>query len=200
MELEAFGKTIEFELNSKNIKIISIVISVVLVLGIGTFLIYPKIEKILSNKKNIENITVERDKKKNSYLKEKKKVDRLNNIYLKQKEDLELLQKKFERASLTDVLDLKIAVQKIMDYLDLKVIEIGKTETIETKKKGYIKKYIPYTIIGEMDQIGKLFYYLENSKNWLLTFSGNGFNITSSNKKNKLQVKFKIGAYIKKGE
>jgi len=200
LELEAFGKTMELELSPKNINIISIVFSTILVLTIGIFLIYPKIISIKDNKQQIEKVTLTMKTKESKYLKEKEKVDRLNEIYQKQKDELELLQEKFEKASMTDILDLKIAVQKMIKYLGIKVTAIGQTEKVATKKKGYVKKYVPYSIEGEMHQLGRLFYYLENSKDWLLTFSGNGFNIKSSNEKGMLQVKFKIGSYIKEVE
>ncbi|MGM0507869.1 MAG: hypothetical protein ACQERZ_01685 [Fusobacteriota bacterium] len=200
MELEAFGQTLEINLNQKNIIVISGILGFVIMISIAIFFIMPKIQNISQNKDEIRKLENDVRVAKAKYQSEKKKVDKLVSIYEKQKENLTILEEKFDRASLKDILELKISIQKMIDNLKLNVISVGGTQREEVKKEGYIKEYVPYEVDARFYQIARLFYYLENSKDWLLTFGDTGFVMKAKGDEGVLNLKFKIGAYIEEGD
>lgn len=203
-----FGQEIdlgfEIELNEKTAGILVTVSSVVLIALVGFFLIASPIKDMTKTNKQISKKEKELLKYEQSNKKIKNNYENLNKIYQDQQENLESIRKKFENASLRDETDLKIAIQEIIDYLDLDLVSTGASEIAEDKPE-YVKKYTEYIIKGEFYKLGRFFYYLENS-NWLLTFKGSDLimekmNVDkkSRNSRELVQVRFKIGAYIIKG-
>ena len=91
---------------------------------------------------------------------------------------------------------MKYMVADIAEYLDIKIVEIGETEILEENAE-YIKKSIPYSLIGDINSLGKMFYYLENS-NYLVSFKGSNLDIQISGDEN-VSVRMNVGGYFGRG-
>lgn len=202
MTLNLFGQTLNLE--DKHIMAgTGIVVALVAILG-AMFLVMPKYQRYTEVKTELETNQITLANEQARYTKEYAKLQNLKKIYEEQKMNLEALKQRFQDASLKDETDLKILVQKLIIDLGLKSIEIGAAE-VAAEKQSYTKKYIPYKLTGSFEQMGRFFYYLENSK-WLLTFKGSDLKLTKMEKmkdpKTKieyLESSFKVGAYILKG-
>lgn len=120
--------------------------------------------------------------------------------YEEQKENYEKLKVKMENASVQNNAVLKEVVQKMLDYLNVKLVSIGAIQGSEEVVESYYeKKYIPYSLQGKGNDISNLFYYLENSE-WLLTLKGSIINMTrsGSGEDERVSVNFRLGAYYPK--
>ncbi len=192
-----FGKEINLELDEKKISIISIgVVVLIAILGAG-IVVVPKAFELKAKKTELSIAEGELKKKEAEKESVQARVANKNKRYQESKIYLGELEEKFRKSALKDETELKIAVQKIINNLKLELIETGLSEKVE-ETPDYEKRYIPYVVEGEFYQIGRFFYYMENSKNWLLTFKGSALNIKKieKNKKEFINVKFKVGAYI----
>ncbi|BDU49583.1 hypothetical protein [Haliovirga abyssi] len=212
---EIFGKEIDIDvkIDEKGIMALSIVASIILIAATGYFIIYPKVIKITQNKQEVKKKNQEIVKVEKAYKSIKSKYDLANKIYSNQKDKLEILNSKFANSSLKNETDLKIAIQKFIDYfkldilktgsvqIDAKEIKIEPANDKDKKIKIYKRMYIPYTVQGNLKDITTFFYYLENSK-WLLTFKKSDLSIKKLETKNmsqdtgKIEVNFKVGAYV----
>lgn len=203
MTINLFGQSISLE--EKHIMIgTGVIIGVIALLG-AFFLVMPKYTRYTEVKTELETEQASLQSEQAKYTKEFAKLQNLKKVYEEQKMNLEALKNRFKEASLNDETDLKILVQKLIIDLGLKSIEIGAAE-VAAEKQSYTKKYIPYKLTGSFEQLGRFFYYLENSK-WLLTFKGSDLRLTKQEKTGKdgktkieyLEASFKVGAYILKG-
>ena len=199
MTLEAFGKEIDInlEMNQQTIKNIVVGVSILIIIGIAVGLIVPKGILYSKKSKELDNLKIQYTKAQAEYNAERATVDKLKNIYAGQQLNLEKLKDRFKEASLSDESDLVEAIFLIMRYLNLKY-EYSRPEIAEVKK-GYVKIYMPLEVEGEFYQVSRLFYLLENSKNWLLTFKGSNLEMIKKEEGKKLGVKFNIGAYLLQG-
>jgi hypothetical protein len=92
-------------------------------------------------------------------------------------------------------------IQDILDHLNIELLEIGKTETMEIEgNKEYKRKVMPYKITGNGRDIALFFYYLENSRA-LLTMKKSRLEVMTKpfsqgdQKTGLVEVKFKLGYY-----
>lgn len=197
-----FGKEVEIE--EEQIKYILGGVLILITILLVVFLIIPKVADLKT-----EYIKLGDTKKKlEEKVKEKQTVDQQLKDrwqqYQTQQVNLAELIEKFKGASLRDDTDLKIVIQNLINRLGLKSSEIARAEITEqtrTKSDGtvetlYTKVYVPYKLRGDFTRIGRLLYYLENSK-WLLTFNGSDLKIVRVEEKEKqyIDVIFKVGGY-----
>ncbi|TDT69787.1 hypothetical protein EV215_1326 [Hypnocyclicus thermotrophus] len=199
--MEIFGRDIDFSINTdfteKQLKISIIILSIAILIALLVPMIIMPSLSIRSKIKELKSVEVNLQKITTTYIKEKKKYNKQLEIYEAQKKDLKELEIKFKNSTIKDNTGLKIMIDDIAEYIGVKIIEIGSIE-IGEDKKGYTKKYIPYTVVGDILQISRFLYFLENS-DFLITLKGSSILINRINN-DKVQVKFKIGAYFIKEE
>jgi hypothetical protein len=199
--MELFGKEIDIDLDLKKLKLIILV-----GLGLGiviliTFLIILPIKTDLDKNKKLVSVKKEKISKDRELVRVEKKYEQISKEREKQNDRLYEVLKEFEEHSLKDEAQLKQMVQEILNYLDIKLIEIGKTE--EDPDAGtlqYIEKMIPYTIAGNGRDIALFFYFLENGKGLLTLESGRIEMINKAYDDAKqeggaVEVKFKLSYY-----
>ncbi|MDN5304648.1 MAG: hypothetical protein PWP46_1534 [Fusobacteriaceae bacterium] len=199
--MEIFGREIDFSITTdfteKQLKIAMIILSIAILIALiipmivmPSLTIRSKIKELESVDRNLQKITT-------TYIKEKKKYDKQLEIYEAQKKDLKELEIKFKNSTIKDNTGLKIMIDDIAEYIGVQILQIGSVE-IGEDKQGYTKKYIPYTVVGDILQVSKFLYFLENS-DFLITLKGSSVLINRISS-DKVQVKFKIGAYFIKEE
>ena len=199
--MELFGKEISIDLDDKQQEWVFYIVTLLLILmGTHLFVVKP-IVAIRKNKKIFEQEIVKHEKTSGILVASEEKYELQLAKYQEQKENYDKLSVKMENASVQNNAVLKEVVQKIVDYLGVKMISIGAIETRgEVVEEAYEKKYIPYNMEGKGRDMSNLFYYLENSE-WLLSLKGNAIDLTrgGSGEDEKVRATFKLGAYYPKG-
>lgn len=201
---QLFGQEINLDLDPKVFK--SLIFAASGIACIAFLIAYP-IPKAITLKKEKENYEaklLEKEKVESKKINEQKKLDRMEEILKEQEARLENLRDKFGQSGLKDETYLKVAIQVMINYLQLELVEQGSMQVAE-ETEGYTKIYIPYTVKGEYYKVARLLYYLENSR-WLLTLRGSDLEINSveetvkykdsTGTKEIVQSKFKIGGYL----
>ncbi len=196
------------KVSEKNLRLGTYVAIVVIVLlGIG-LLIVPNVKKLMDRQNTFKEKIAELEQKETELKQVEAEYAKLKIEKAKFEAELDELRQRFRESSLEDETHLKILVQTLINTLNLKMLFTGKSgDTV--KKDGYTKRFIPYEIQGDFDQVARFFHYLENSK-WLITFKGSeldmkGVKVTKKygDKEytyDKVKAKFKAGAYyIHKG-
>lgn len=197
-----FGK--EIDIQEDQIKYIIIGALVLVTVLLVIFLVVPKATEMQAAYAKLgETKTKLEGKVKEQQTAEQQLKDRMKQ-YEEQQVNLSALIQKFQEASLRDDTDLKIVIQKLINRLGLKSPEIARAEIADqtrnrpdgTTEVLYTKVFVPYKIRGNFNTIGRLLYYLENSK-WLLTFNGSDLKIARVEEKEKqyIDVSFKVGGY-----
>lgn len=199
--MELFGKEIPIELDDKQQEWAFYIVTVLIVLILTNFLVVKPIKAIRKNKALYEKELVKHDEITETLVTTEKKYKLQLAKYEEQKENYEKLTLKMDNASVQNNAILKEVVQKMADYLGVKMISIGAIESRgEVVETAYEKKYIPYSMEGKGRDVSNLFYYLENSE-WLLSLKGSPIDLTraGSGEDEKVRTTFKLGAYYPKG-
>lgn len=187
------------KLTEKNLKTAVYVFIVLIIVALVGIFIIPNI-MILKERHETYQVKVgELQKEKNNYEVAKKKYEDTKADAERYQKEFEALREKFREGIVEDETHLKILIQRLIGYLGLEMLRTGKLEQGEVGE-GYSKKFIPYIVRGDFDQISRFFFYLENSK-WLITFKGSELSMKSVKHKeqDKVEVQFKAGAYYSEG-
>lgn len=194
-----FGKEIKLDANMspKEAKLLLVFISVLVVGLLGYFqMVVPVLE--------IKKVNNEIEMKKSEKLGEEAKLkaaqreyeSRLQ-MYNEQNENYLMSKSKFDQASLVNDTSLKDMIAEMAEEVGVKIVEVGAVEVIEENEQ-FTKKYFPYTVQSDVNRLGRLFYWLENS-NQLVTFKGSPLEIQlteSAGIAGIVTVKMKVGAYF----
>jgi len=186
-------------LTEKNLKTtVYILIVLIIIALIGVFIV-PNVLELKSRHEEYQRKIAELQTEINNYEVAKKKYEDTKADAEKYAKEFEALKEKFREGIIEDETHLKVLVQRLINYLGLEMLKTGKIEQGEVGE-GYSKKFIPYTVRGDFDQVSRFFYYLENSK-WLITFKGSELKMSSVKYKeqDKVEVQFKAGAYYAEG-
>ena len=199
--MNLFGKEININMDKKETKLLVIIGSVIGVIFLVFFFVISPIGKIFDKKNELSKSKQEKISTEQNLKLLKKRYERVELEKTNQKQRLEKLLEEFRQHSLKDEARLKKMIQDILDHLNIELLEIGKTETLEIEgNKEYKKRLMPYKIKGNGRDVALFFYYLENSRA-LLTLKKSRLEVTvktfsEGNKKTGLiEVKFKLGYY-----
>jgi hypothetical protein len=199
--MELFGKEINIDFNKKQIKLSIIVGAVITIIFLFYFLVVSSIGRVYDKKDELAIIKQQKEDTVQTLRLLEKRYAGIEQERGSQQTRLEELLKEFESHSFKDEARLKEMVQKILDYLNIELLEIGKTETtvIEENSK-YQRKMIPYRIMGNGRDVALFFFYLENTKT-LLTLKKSRLEVFTKPfkgeniKEERVEVKFKLGYY-----
>lgn len=196
--MEVFGREIKLNTNitPKEAKIILLIVSILLVGVLSTSYIIMPALNIKDIRVDIDNKNSQLNIEKTNLKKAEKEYSQRYEIYQKQYENYNREKEKFENSSLSDETDMKYMVADIAEYLDIKILEIGASEITEENGE-YIKKSIPYYLKGNINNLGKMFYYLENS-NYLVSFKNSNLDIQIAADED-VSVRMNIGGYFGTG-
>ncbi len=195
--MELFGREIAIDLDDRQQELGFYIATVLTVLLITHLFIVRPIVTIRRNQKVYEAEVAKHEGVTTKLAAAEEKLQLQVAKYEEQKESYDELKVKLDNASVQNNAVLKEVVQKIVDYLGVRVLSIGAMETSGNVVEGsYEKKYIPYSLEGTGRDISNLFYYLENSE-WLLTLKGSIVDITrgGSGEDERVKTTFKLGAY-----
>jgi hypothetical protein len=199
--MNLFGKEININMDKKQTKLLVIIVTTIGIVFLVFFLVISPIGRIFDKKNELskaeqEKISTEQNLKLFEKRYERIKLEREN-----QKYRLEKLLEEFRQHSLKDEARLKQMIQDILDHLNIELLEIGKTETMEIEgNKEYKKKLMPYKIKGNGRDVALFFYFLENSRA-LLTLKKSRLEVAAKifsegdEKTGLIEVKFKLGYY-----
>jgi len=199
--MNLFGKEININMDKKQTKLLAVTGTAIGIIFLIFFLVISPIGRIFDKKKELsmakkEKISTEQNLKLFEKRYERVKVEREN-----QKYRLEKLLEEFRQHSLKDEARLKQMIQDILEHLNIELLEIGKTETVEIEgNKEYKKRLMPYKIKGNGRDVALFFYYLENSRA-LLTLKKSRLEVAvktfneGNEKTGQIEVKFKLGYY-----
>ncbi|OQY42081.1 MAG: hypothetical protein B6227_03275 [Fusobacteriia bacterium 4572_74] len=197
--MDLFGK--EININKKQIKLLLITGTIIGIIFLIYFLVISPIGRIFDKKEELVKVKQEKIVTAQNLKLFEKRYERIKVERANQKYRLEELLNKFNEYSFKDEARLKQIIQDILDHLNIELLEIGKTETVEIEgNKEYKRKVIPYKITGSGRDIALFFYYLENSKNLLtlknsrLEIMTKPFNMEDENP-GLIEVKFRLGYY-----
>lgn len=190
----------ELEIDKRGIILLSCIVSAVIIILAAIFVVYPKYKYLKARTIKLKKVSAKLKTEDRLYKKESFLLARLKRVYKSQQENLKKLESRFQNKGLHEEADLKIAMQNMINFLDIKMIELGASEVIE-EKSYYIKEVFPYKLKGEFYKIGRLLDYIENSK-WLLTLRGSVLKMIAikEGEKDEVEVTFKLGGYILKGD
>lgn len=196
--MELFGREIKLDTNitPKEAKLILLIVSVLIIGVLSTSYIVMPILNMRQIKSDILKKSNQLSSEKQNLKKAEQEYSRRYEIYQKQYENYNNEKAKFENSSLSDETDMKYMVADIAEYLNIKIVEIGETEILEENAE-YIKKSIPYSLVGDINDLGKMFYYLENS-NYLVSFKDSNLDIQIKDNEN-VSVRMNIGGYFGRG-
>lgn len=199
--MNLFGKEINIDIDKKQAKLL---INVGTVLGIVIlifFLVISPIGRIFEKKTELLKVEKEKISTEQNLKLFEKRYERIKLERENQKNRLEKLLEEFRQHSFKDEARLKKMIQDILDHLNIELIEVGKTETMEIEgNKEYKKRLLPYKIKGNGRDVALFFYFLENSKA-LLTLKKSRLELAVANfskgdkKTGLIEVKFKLGYY-----
>jgi hypothetical protein len=149
-----------------------------------------EISNLVSQRKNLEiNLDKMEKKKKIQAKMEQEKEEKYKKLLLE-----------FRGKNLGDTVEIKKFAQKLLNHLDIQLLEIGRVEYLETKDNLPKLSLIPYKIMGDPRKIALFFYYLENSR-YILLLGKTGVQMIDVNlESNLIQVKFKLGYYEEESE
>jgi len=199
--MDLFGKEININIDKKKSKLLLVIGTIIGIILLVFFLLISPIGRVFDKKEELlkvqqEKILTEQNLKLFERKYEKIQLERAN-----QKYRLKELLEEFRQYSFKDEARLKQMVQDILDHLNVELLEIGKTESIEIEgNKEYKRNMIPYKIMGSGRDVALFFYYLENSKT-LLTLKKSRVEVVSQPfnpdeaKIGMIEVKFKLGYY-----
>jgi len=199
--MELFGKDISIELDDRQQEWAFYIVTAILILALTHLFIVRPVKEIRKNKALLEQEIAKHQKVSKTLASTEEKYELQVAKYEEQKENYDKLAVKMDNASVQNNAILKEVVQKIADYLGVKMISIGAIESRgEVVEEAYEKKYIPYNMEGRGSDISNFFYYLENSE-WLLSLKGSPVDLTrsGSGSDEKVRTSFKLGAYYPKG-
>lgn len=187
------------KLSEKNLKTTVYIFIVLIILALIGVFIVPNVMTLKERHETYQTKIKELENEKNNYEIAKKKYEDTKALKEKYEKEFEALKEKFKEGIVEDETHLKVLIQRLINYLGLEMLKTGKIEQGEVGE-GYSKKFIPYTIRGDFDQVSRFFFYLENSK-WLITFKGSELSMKSVKYKeqDKVEVMFKTGAYYSEG-
>jgi len=199
--MDLFGKEININIDKKKTKLLLVIGTIIGIILLVFFLLISPIGRIFDKKEELlkvqqEKILTEQNLKLFERKYEKIKLERAN-----QKYRLQELLEEFRQYSFKDEARLKQMVQDILDHLNVELLEIGKTESVEIEgNKEYKINMIPYKIMGRGRDVALFFYYLENSKTLLTLKKSRVEVVTKSFNKDEvkiglIEVKFKLGYY-----
>lgn len=196
--MELFGKEIKLDTNvsPKQAKLSLLILSIVVVVVLSAIFIVKPALKIKDLNVEIENRERDLTNKKTQFDNAVKEYNRRYAIFKEQSESYNREKERFENSSLQDDTSLKYMVADIAEHLNIKILEVGGIE-VEEENEEYLKKYIPYKVIGDINSLGQFFYFLENS-NYLVTFKGSDLDIQISNV-GEVSVRMNIGGYFNRG-
>lgn len=196
--MELFGREIKLDTNitPKEAKLILLIVSVLIIGVLSTSYIVMPVLNMRQIKSDILKKSNQLSSEKQNLKKAEQEYSRRYEIYQKQYENYNNEKAKFENSSLSDETDMKYMVADIAEYLNIKIVEIGETEILEENAE-YIKKSIPYSLVGDINDLGKMFYYLENS-NYLVSFKDSNLDIQIKDNEN-VSVRMNIGGYFGRG-
>ncbi|MCS5420339.1 MULTISPECIES: hypothetical protein [Psychrilyobacter] len=199
--MDLFGKEININIDKKQTKLLIITGTAIGIIIVVYFLVISPIGKIFDKKEELLRVKQEKISTEQNLKLFEKRYERVKVEREAQKYRLEKLLEEFRQHSFKDEARLKQMIQDILDYLNIELLEIGKTETMEIEEnKEYQRKTIPYKISGNGRDIGLFFYYLENSKA-LLTLKKSRLEVAvkpfneGDKKIGLVEVKFKLGYY-----
>ena len=195
--MELFGKDITIDLDDRQQELGFYIATALITLLITHLFIVRPILSIRRNQKIYKEEVVKHEGVTTKLKDTEVKFQLQTAKYEEQRESYDELKVKLDNASVQNNAILKEVVQKIVDYLGVRVVSIGAMENSGNVVEGaYEKKYIPYNLEGTGRNISNLFYYLENSE-WLLTLKGSVVDITrgGSGEDEKVKTTFKLGAY-----
>lgn len=196
--MELFGREIKLDTNitPKEAKLILLILSILIIGVLSTSYIVMPVLNMRGINADIIQKSGQLEKEKINLKAAEMEYSKRYEIYQKQYENYNKEKAKFENSSLSDETDMKYMVADIAEYLNIKIVEIGETEILEENVE-YIKKSIPYSLIGDINSLGKMFYYLENS-NYLVSFKGSNLDIQISGNEN-VSVRMNVGGYFGRG-
>lgn len=199
--MDLFGKEININIDKKQMKLLMVIGTVIGIIFLIFFLVISPIGRIFDKKEELVRVKQEKISTEQNLKLFEKKYERIKVERANQKYRLEELLEEFRQYSFKDEARLKQMIQDILDHLNIELLEIGKTETVEIEgNKEYKRNIIPYKITGKGRDIALFFYYLENSKT-LLTLKKSRLEVVSKpfNKGDEetgfIEVKFKLGYY-----
>lgn len=199
--MELFGKDISIELDDRQQEWAFYIGTAILILILTHLFVVKPIKEIRKNKVQYKQEIAKHERVSSTLVATEEKYKLQVAKYEEQKENYEKLEQQMDNASVQNNAVLKEVVQKVADYLGVKMISIGAIETRgEVVEEAYEKKYIPYNMEGRGRDISNFFYYLENSE-WLLSLKGSPIDITrgGSGEDEKVRTTFKLGAYYPSG-
>lgn len=194
-----FGKEIKLDTNikPKEAKLILLVVSLTVIVLLSTkFIVFPIIE-IRDVKNEIIQKSEELNRENINLRRAEEEYSKRYAIYQEQFENYNKERERFELSSLNDETNLKYMISHMAEYLNINILEIGRIE-ISEENIEYSKKNIPYRLEGNINDLAKFFYYLENS-NYLISFKDSSMDIQFA-REDYVGVRINIGAYFSVGE
>ncbi|MEI6857284.1 hypothetical protein [Psychrilyobacter sp.] len=199
--MDLFEKEININMDKKQIKLFIIIGTVIGIILIIYFLVISPIGRIFDKKEELLRVRQEKISTEQNLRLFEKRYERVKMERVDQKYRLEKLLEEFKEHSFKDEARLKQMIQDILDHLNIELLEIGKTETMEIEgNKEYKRMVMPYKITGNGRDIALFFYYLENSRS-LLTLKKSRLEVVvkpfseGDKKQSLIEVKFKLGYY-----
>jgi len=195
--MELFGKEIAIDLDDRQQELGFYIATTLIVLLITHLFIVRPVVAIRRNQKAYKEEVARHEGVSTKLRAAETKLQLQTAKYEEQRESYDELKVKMDNASVQNNAVLKEVVQKMVDYLGVRVLSIGAMESNgEVVEGAYEKKYIPYSLEGSGRNVSNLFYYLENS-DWLLTLKGSVVDITrgGSGEDERVKTTFKLGAY-----
>lgn len=193
-----FGKEINVNLpvdmSEKDANKLILAIAGITFIVLAVFFIVFPVQEIFKKNEEIERIKIQRDSAEARFKKEKAETQRRYDLFQQQQKEFSKLKDRFNNSVLTDETKLKVMVYEMAKHFNVEIKEIGPVGNIEIKKDFYRKEYTPYTIEGKIQNIGKLFSVLEESK-YLIVLRGNTINIDKA-ENNRVKVNVKIGIFF----
>jgi hypothetical protein len=199
--MDLFGKQININMDIKKTKLLLVIGTVIGIIFLTFFFVISPIGRVFDKKDELLRVKQEKTSTEQNLKLFEKKYERIKLERANQKYRLEKLLEEFKQYSFKDESRLKQMIQEILDYLNVELLEIGKTESVEIEgNHEYKRNIIPYKITGEGRDVALFFYYLENSKT-LLTLKKSRLEVITKpfNKEDEkiglIEVKFKLGYY-----
>lgn len=193
-----FGKEIKFDTNikPKDAKLILLIVSltIIIILSIN-YIVFP-IQEIRKIRNDILQKEQELNRERINLKKAEEEYASRFAVYQEQFENYNRERERFELSSLNDETNLKYMISHMAEYLGIRILEIGQLEVSEENIE-YSKKNIPYRLEGNINDLAKFFYYLENS-NYLISFQDSSLDIQFS-RDNYVGIRINIGAYFSRG-
>lgn len=196
--MEIFGKELKMNTNisPKEAKLSLLIISIVIIIILSFKMIVMPLFDYKDLKVTLTQKETELEGFKKNLVKAQGQLYERQQEYNRQNENYNREKEKFEKASLANDTDLKYMIADIAEYLNIKILEVGKME-ISEENEEYLKKTIPYKVEGNINDLGQFFYYLENS-NYLISFKDSNLDIQLSSEE-KVSVRMEVGAYFNEG-